>query len=248
LCLGQSAAAQQSCTVASDYARRYVEVVLRAEHREPWFPSLGITTTRVEELQPLTDASDAGLCRRMNAAFARTPASYFRAGRYFLGTDVDVVLLVSTGREGPRRGMLLFDSTGTVLQRPPRPIETDAVAGLHIGSPAIISFAMGPTRDLWRKYDRDVEETGSLFALVEPGVNASRLSVGYSRSINGMLFTAASRATALRIWRGDSVGNYLGAEGSVMMFAVQGRIGLFRQIGPNATTTTRVTVDLSLGL
>jgi hypothetical protein len=54
----------------------------------------------------------------------------------------------------------------------------------------------------------------------QPGVNASRLSVGYSYSMDGLMFTAASRATALRIWRGGSVGNYAGLEVSMLTFLV----------------------------
>ena len=136
----------------------------------------------------------------------------------------------------------------TAVVQPPRPLETESAGGLHIGYPAIISIAFGPARELSYKRDRNMLEVKSLFTLVEPGVNAGRLSLGYSYSLNGLMITAAARATALRIWRGGSVGNYVGVEASMMTFAMQARIGIFHPVSPHATGLALITADLGLGL
>jgi hypothetical protein len=121
-----------------------------------------------------------------------------------------------------------------------------AFGGLHLGTPAIASIAFGAQREV-SMLDTSAKFVRSVFVLAEPGVSAGRLSVGYGDVIRNYLVGLTVRATALRIWRGG-VRNYLGVEGSSMVFGFQTRFGIFARRGTNDISPVRVTADVGFGL
>ena len=118
------------------------------------------------------------------------------------------------------------------------------LGGIHFGSPAIASVAYGAGRQVSPRVP-PFEWSRAVFAFVEPGVNAGRLSVGYGDVIEGMLAGRTLRLSALRVWRGD-VRNYVGLEASAMI-GVQARVGVFVRRGTNEIAPIRITADIGFG-
>jgi hypothetical protein len=129
-------------------------------------------------------------------------------------------------------------------QEPESPLHGSSAGGLHAGSPAAFSVAIGALREVSATSDG---RTQAVFALVEPGVRAGRLSVGYGNAYGTLGTGWTIRATALRVWRG-TIGNYLGGEASLMALGLGPRVGVFRQIGSGTGSSSRVTLDFAFGL
>jgi hypothetical protein len=102
--------AQQVCLPATSGAQAAVNVFLNIGSTQRWRQSLGITAYRVEDLRPLTDATDASLCRRMDSTFARLPAYYYAAGSYVIGTNYIYPL---PERNEFAQFVFVFDSVGS---------------------------------------------------------------------------------------------------------------------------------------
>lgn len=124
-------------------------------------------------------------------------------------------------------------------------LHTGAAVGLHVGSPAIVSLALGGYHDLTRASSDGAAP--AVFALVEPGVRAGRLSVGIVHMAGNFGTGWSIRGTALRSWQRD-VGTYVGAEVSAMVLGLGPRVGVFRQVAPSGTASTRVTADFGFGI
>jgi hypothetical protein len=139
---------------------------------------------------------------------------------------------------------LLFPAALRAQSAPPK-LHSGSAGGLHVGTPAALSVALGAYRQL---SDTPGEgRTQALFALVEPGVKAGRVSAGYGNSY-GTLGTAwMIRATALRVWHG-TIGSYVGAEASIVALGLGPRLGIFRQVGAGSGSSVRVTADFAFGL
>jgi hypothetical protein len=110
------------------------------------------------------------------------------------------------------------------------------LVGSHAGTPAGYSAALGVGRVL----KRDVDSTKAharadldVFALVEPGSRAGRVSVGLGnyREHSVTKHLVNTRVTALRRWSDGSIGNYLGVEVEAETIeegiALGFRVGLF---------------------
>ena len=120
-----------------------------------------------------------------------------------------------------------------------------SAGGLHVGTPAIVSASVGAFREI-----SESSRTGrrqSVFAVVEPGVKAGRISAGFGDSYGTLGTGWTIRASALRVWRGD-VGNYLGAEVAAIALGFGPRVGVFRQVGGGGAASMRVTADFAFGL
>jgi hypothetical protein len=124
------------------------------------------------------------------------------------------------------------------------PIRSGFLGGIHVGTPAIVSLAVGGYRNVSR--NPATEYTQDVFALLEPGVNAGRVSVGYGDSYGTFGTGWTIRATLLRTWRRENA-NYAGAEGSAMVLGFGTRLGIFRRVD-RGRATLRVTADLYFGL
>ncbi len=115
-----AAVAQQSCLPATPEARAAVTRYLRSSSDMPWLRSRGVTAVQVEDLEPLRDATDAALCRRIDSTMRGRPAYFFRAGAYIIVTDARPAQISTTGvRVIPRRdhGSYVFvhDSSGRFI-------------------------------------------------------------------------------------------------------------------------------------
>jgi hypothetical protein len=119
-----------------------------------------------------------------------------------------------------------------------------ALGGIHFGSPAIASLAYDAGRQVSPRVPQ-FEWSRAVFAFVEPGVNAGRLSVSYGDVIEGMLAGRTLRLSALRVWLGG-VRNYVGLEASAM-FGVQACVGVFVRHDTNEISPMRITADIGFG-
>ena len=124
------------------------------------------------------------------------------------------------------------------------PIRSGFVGGLHVGSPSIVSLAVGGYRNLSRT--AATEYTQDVFALIEPGVNGGRVSVGYGDSYGTFGTGWTMRASLLRTWRRENA-TYVGTEGSAMVLGFGTRLGVFRRVD-GGRAALRVTADLYFGL
>lgn len=119
------------------------------------------------------------------------------------------------------------------------------VAGVHAGSPAIVSVAVGVSRFLGRA-QADPDHGSAVFALLEPGIGAGRVSLGYGYVWGNLGTFWTVRATALRRWR-DAAANYVGGEVSVQVLGLGPRIGVFRPLDASVERNTRITIDFGFG-
>lgn len=130
-----------------------------------------------------------------------------------------------------------------------QPAASDArvgsAGGLRVGSPATVSVALGLLREVSRLGDNGRAQ--AVFALVEPGLKAGRLSLGFGDAYGNLGTGWTIRASALRVWRG-TIGNYVGGEVSGMVLGLGPRVGLFQRVGAGDGSTTRVTFDFGFGL
>jgi hypothetical protein len=103
--------------------------------------------------------------------------------------------------------------------------------GVHVGGPAVGSLAIGPavlTRPAGSHPPRT--DQGLLFAVVEPGVEAGRVSAGFLPAMGQMGSGVQARATILRKWKTPTQ-TFVGGELTLMPFFVMGpRIGVFNRI------------------
>ena len=137
---------------------------------------------------------------------------------------------------------LLPTFLGAQTARPP--IRSGFLGGIHVGTPAIVSLAVGGYREVSR--NPATEYTQDVFALLEPGVNAGRVSVGYGDAYGTFGTGWTMRASLLRTWRRENA-NYVGAEASAMALGFGARLGIFRRVD-GGRTNLRVTADLYFGL
>lgn len=129
-----------------------------------------------------------------------------------------------------------------VLRRRP-----DGGVGFHIAGPARVSWATGMTLPVFLPGpQRPNNRQQFLFALIEPGYSAGRLSLGYASIATFTGSGWAPRATFLRKWKGTSQ-NLVGGEIMMSPGLMMGpRVGLFRRI--SGGTGWFLTADFSLGL
>jgi len=100
------------------------------------------------------------------------------------------------------------------------------VFGVHVGGPVRASAAVG----VWLGEDPRHDDASGALVLVEPGLRAGRLSLGYAYALRGGFGQyVTGRATALRTWRmNGGPRDYLGAEVQVLpLLAVGPRLGVF---------------------
>jgi hypothetical protein len=149
-------------------------------------------------------------------------------------------------------GMLAAGCTEGVHPAP----TTEFIAGYHFGTPSRISVALGAARVVRREVDSanaSIHRDRDVFALVEPGWKAGRMSVGYGflKGSRSDVALANARVTALKRWSGDSGRVYLGIEGSAGVLsdiALGLRAGLFTAIAGNrAGNSLLVSVDFPIG-
>ena len=113
--------AQSVCLVATPKARQSITYFLRDSSELPWRQARGISATQVDDLRPLSDASDAAMCRRIDSTQIARPAYYFQAGAYIIASNSrdlaeDPVAGTITVGEGPR--IFVFDSLGRYIHAP----------------------------------------------------------------------------------------------------------------------------------
>ena len=120
--------------------------------------------------------------------------------------------------------------------------------GLHYGSPARISVALGIIVDV------DKHSHDGILLLVEPGQKAAEASVGYLRMIGRFGSGVSVRASVLRTgddpWEANSTSTYVGGELHWMLvLGAGGRAGLFRRVaGAPGSHDGIATLGLSLGM
>lgn len=103
--------------------------------------------------------------------------------------------------------------------------------GLHFGTPGIVSATVGRTFVI-RESSRDEEDHADVFAVVEPGLHAGRVSLGYMDYLAAGAIGFTGRVTILRDWFKSSA-TYVGVEGAGWLI-FGWRIGAFAQVsGPN---------------
>jgi hypothetical protein len=100
------------------------------------------------------------------------------------------------------------------------------VVGLHVAGPVRASLAVG----VWLGPDPRKDDVGGAIALVEPGLQGGRASLGYAYALRGGMGSfVTGRVTALRTWR--VVGgprDYAGVELQVLPILAFGpRLGAF---------------------
>jgi hypothetical protein len=101
-----------------------------------------------------------------------------------------VVARVAHAQPAPRAGQ---DS----VVRPAVP-RVELLGGLHLGTPAGVSVALGPVYT----YRQDQHDRSRFwFAFAEPGVRAGRLSVGHGRWTSNLGTAWTARASYLQLWR-----------------------------------------------
>jgi hypothetical protein len=129
-----AASAQQICLPATETARLAIDVFLLDSALAPWRAAHGITASNVGGLRPLSDATDAALCRRMDSTMAVRPAYYYSAGSVVLGSNFAVpdtgAFLIEEGKQI----VFLFDSLGNVLPHPDAANGIGAVTRTSTGS------------------------------------------------------------------------------------------------------------------
>ena len=119
--------------------------------------------------------------------------------------------------------------------------------GLHVGAPQKVSLALGAGR--WRESGDNYDV---VFGLVEPGLGAGRVSVGYLRSRGNLNTGLGVRASALRTWRDpwsvEPNRTFLGVEGSAHVFFFNVRAGAFRRLTAAEGRAVLFTIDGGLFL
>lgn len=74
--------------------------------------------------------------------------------------------------------------------------------GIHVGSPQRLSLAIGIMRPVWRA--PDFTSAGGPRLVIEPGLRAGKLRLGYART-GAFAFGYALEAAAMREWAGSGV-------------------------------------------
>lgn len=104
--------------------------------------------------------------------------------------------------------------------------------GVHLGGPALLSAAVGPTylADPGLGARASDERRGRVFAMIEPGVNAGRVSAGYLVMAGNLASGWSARASVLKRWTSRN-GLYVGGEvGGMLVGGLGPRLGLFTPI------------------
>lgn len=114
------AGGQQTCLTVTPTARADITSFLQDPAESTWLQAHSISATTADQLTPLTDAVDAGLCRKMDSTLAISPAYYLRAGSYVIATvlqPMDAVPgRITRGDLG--HTLFVFDSTGRWIHSP----------------------------------------------------------------------------------------------------------------------------------
>jgi hypothetical protein len=121
------------------------------------------------------------------------------------------------------------------------------LAGIHIGGPAQASIAFGPAYRVRTSLGGPkADKAEYLFAFVEPGVRAGRLSVGYTALVGNLGTGFTLRASMLRTWK-PTAETWFGGEISGMPLGTLGpRLGIFYPArGPRAI---RIVWDFGIGV
>jgi hypothetical protein len=115
-----ASSAQQICLPATPAAREAITSFLQNSNEAAWRQAHSISATSAEQLQPLTDAADAALCRTMDSTIAESPAYYLRAGSLVIGTTAQPVERRPgvIGGQDLGNDLFVFDSTGRWIHSP----------------------------------------------------------------------------------------------------------------------------------
>jgi hypothetical protein len=108
-------AGQQVCRTPTPAASAAVDWLLAPMRDTTWLRAHGIRATKVADLTPLTDSTDAPRCRQLNAYFAR-PVYFWRAGAYTIASD-RTPLLDAAGvmHLSERATVFVLDSAGDLV-------------------------------------------------------------------------------------------------------------------------------------
>ena len=123
------------------------------------------------------------------------------------------------------------------------------IGGLHVGGPGAFSLSAGHAYLIQPALGRRsrIDQSGMLFAVVEPGVKAGRVSAGYIR-MTGNLGTGWSvRGTVLQRWSPTN-DLYGGAELGLMMFGMGPRVGFFKPLRGLQPRRSMVFWNFSIGV
>jgi hypothetical protein len=108
-----------NCPAPTMNARRFVaDVLQRTAGMRQWLRDNDVPLLTAETLDPLSGRREVARCRQIDSTSIRHPVAVFRAGRYFIATNIDGLDTLTL--DGPVRGYLVWvlDSAGSVVQVP----------------------------------------------------------------------------------------------------------------------------------
>jgi len=193
--------AQQICKPATEWADRNISLFLTLNYSQDFRQSRGIVATNVSQLQPLNDANDAALCRRMDSTMATLPAHYYRSDSTIIGT------LASTqpaarGRRTNAPLVFAYDAAGTLIfyhgmAGPPPPSHPAAPADLRatVSMPGVvrIDWSNSGTPPVSYQLQR-ADSVGTTFGNIGTTLSASAYHGIDSTAVTGGLYRYRLRA------------------------------------------------------
>jgi hypothetical protein len=172
------------------------------------------------------------------------------SGRYMMSVPPGEyrVRFVATGYRA-LEGVVTIRSVDTLPDFVMQSDRVGLLGGLHLGTPATASIAVGPSYLIQRSFPRptsSLAELGFVFMFAEPGVRAGRLSLGYFSTAGNLGTGWSIRASLLQRWRDREP--YAGGELSAFIFGLGLRGGYFLPAGGSGARDPRLTLDFSLGV